>query len=292
MTREGPRKAKPFLKWVGGKRWFAEKHRDILPQCYKRYFEPFLGSGAVFFRLLPKKSFLSDANPDLIAVYKAIRADWRNVWRHLLCHRRHHSKEHYYRTRSSGPRTPASRAAKFIYLNRTCFNGLYRVNQEGVFNVPKGTKESVVLPDDDFGAVAEALKGASLTCRDFGKALANTREGDFVYADPPYTVKHNMNNFVKYNESLFSWEDQQRLAAALTAASERGVMVMLSNADCPDVRALYPKSVWSFHVLTRASLLASSGSKRKTTTELAISNYTVEGANQETAGHERARPTR
>ncbi len=230
---------KPFLKWAGGKRWLLSDHRTIFPKAYKRYFEPFLGSGAVFFGLCPGHAYLSDSNKELIEAYCAIRDNWKLVWERLLWHQRHHSWEHYYLTRASKPRSLASCAAKFIYLNRTCFNGLYRVNRKGVFNVPKGTKNTVTFPDDDFAMVARALRNTHLVCRDFEEMLYKTKSGDFVYVDPPFTVQHNQNNFIKYNERLFSWEDQKRLANAVGEASNRGALVLVSNADSPSIKRLY-----------------------------------------------------
>ena len=253
-------------------------HPTVFPKDYKRYFEPFLGGGAIFFRLRPSQAYLSDVNQDLIEAYCAIRDNWRSVWKRLLWHRRNHSKEHYYRTRASAPKSPASRAAKFVYLNRTCFNGLYRVNREGAFNVPKGTRDMVTFPDDDFAAVADVLQSVRLVCRDFEEALSEAGVGDFVYADPPYTVQHNQNNFIKYNERLFRWEDQKRLVKAATEASRRGALVLVSNADSPSIGELYSAAEWNRVVLHRHSLLASAACKRHTTTELAIANYDLDGS--------------
>ncbi|MCG2723055.1 MAG: Dam family site-specific DNA-(adenine-N6)-methyltransferase [Thermodesulfovibrionales bacterium] len=274
---------KPFLKWAGGKRWLVSKHDAIFPKEYKRYFEPFLGSGAIFFSLAPSRAYLSDVNANLIEVYTAVRDDWRAVWNRLLWHSRHHNKEHYYGTRASKPGTAASRAAKFIYLNRTCFNGLYRVNRKGIFNVPKGTKNSVIFPDDSFEKIANLLRSAQIVCSDFEESIDKTGIGDFIYIDPPYTVKHNMNNFIKYNELLFSWEDQERLATAATKASKRGALVLISNADSKYIKRLYSNDEWNHIVLSRHSIIASAACKRQTTTELAIANYNLCKSQQNTA---------
>lgn len=133
----------PFLKWPGGKRWFVACHAHLLPTEYGRYVEPFLGSGAVFFHLQPKRALLSDMNAELIATYKAVKADAADVERLLRAHHRRHTHEHYYAIRDARLRTASTRAARFIYLNRTCFNGIYRVNLDGVFNVPVGTNTAV-----------------------------------------------------------------------------------------------------------------------------------------------------
>ena len=201
----------PFLKWAGGKRWFIFQHKDLFPQQFGTFFEPFLGSAAVFFELKPKKAKLSDVNSDLINVYQVIKTDWNALRKQLVKHQRWHSTEYYYNVRAQVPRTPITRAAKFIYLNRTCWNGLYRVNRKGQFNVPIGTKSSVILGTDNFQELSTILKSATTDTMDFERAIDTAQENDFAFIDPPYTVKHNHNGFIKYNERLFSWEDQVRL---------------------------------------------------------------------------------
>lgn len=263
---------KPFLNWAGGKRWLVSTHPQALQRAPGRYIEPFLGSGAVFFHLLPESSLLSDTNSHLVEAYAAVRDDPERVLEKLREHHRRHSRDYYYRMRSSQPRKPATRAARLIYLNRTCFNGLYRVNLKGEFNVPIGSKQSVILSDDDFEAWAIALAGSELVVQDFETTIASAGRGDFVYADPPYTVKHNMNNFVKYNERIFSWSDQVRLARCLNAAAERGARVVLSNADHPSIRDLYAAPRWNHVGVFRHSRLAASSDHRRRTTELLISN--------------------
>jgi len=261
----------PFLKWAGGKRWLVQRYVGFMPVRFNRYFEPFLGSGAVFFHLLPSRAVLADINPDLIEAYRAIRDNWRAVLRYLRVHHANHKPTYYYRIRDSRPVSPYVKAARLIYLNRTCFNGLYRVNKEGVFNVPKGTKNTVLFPDDDFCAIAHALKMCELLNEDFARVISRAGEGDFVYADPPYTMKHNNNNFIKYNEMLFTWQDQLRLAETLHGAKNRGAMIVLSNADHPSITSLYA----GFGKITRIhrhSVLAADSKKRRGTTELIITN--------------------
>ncbi len=199
----------PFLKWPGGKRWFVSSHAELLPTDFRVYREPFLGSGAVFFHLNPQRAVLSDTNRELIATYRAIKSDALAIERRLRRHQSLHDDDHYYRTRNA-PRTADLRteAARFLYLNRTCFNGIYRVNLQGVFNVPRGTKTAVVLPTDDFAEVRRVLWRAKLESCDFEPAIDRAEPGDLVFADPPYTVRHNNNGFVKYNETLFSWADR------------------------------------------------------------------------------------
>jgi len=260
----------PFLKWAGGKRWLANNSAFSVPTYDGRYIEPFLGSGSIFFSLRPKQSILSDLNKELISTYGSLRDEHEKVLSYLKVHARKHSKKYYYKIRDQfRPRSSSSRAAKFLYLNRTCWNGLYRVNLNGRFNVPKGTKSKVILETDDFASVSRALKGAKLLCSDFEAIIDGANEGDFIYADPPYTVRHNMNGFIKYNEVLFSWEDQRRLSSALVRASKRGAKFVLSNADHMSVRDLYA-NVASIKTVNRASIISGDRDARGITTELLV----------------------
>lgn len=260
----------PFLKWAGGKRWLMRSHgKSFDLSGIERYVEPFVGSGAVFFGLCPKRSLLNDANVELIETYRAIKGDWRLVLRLLSTHQRLHSDSYYYQVRDSSPFSAAERAARFIYLNRTCFNGLYRVNRRGEFNVPRGTKDAVLLETDNFESISKRLKHATLRSGDFERVVAQCGRGDLIYADPPYTVKHNNNGFIKYNERLFSWSDQERLKHALVAAASRGAKVLISNADHPSIRELYADA--NCEVAERHSVMASESVRRRRTTELLIS---------------------
>ena len=209
----------------------------------------------------------------MIETYEAVKNDPGVVLAALQRHKRQHSVEYYYRVRSTKPRLAATRAARLIYLNRTCWNGLYRVNLRGEFNVPKGSKNAVIFPDDDFAEWSRLMANTDLATQDFSETLAGAAEGDFVYADPPYTVQHNNNNFVKYNEQIFSWADQVRLADALHAAARAGAKVLISNADHPSVRALYSGPEWTIVQLSRHARLAASSEKRGRTTEIVVANY-------------------
>jgi DNA adenine methylase len=211
----------PFLTWPGGKRWFVLHHAHLLPSNYGTYIEPFLGSGAVFFHLQPRKALLGDKNEALIATYQAIRNDPTGVRRHLRKHNHNHSEDYYYFVRGKPMRTRVTRAARFVYLNRTCYNGIYRVNVNGMFNVPIGGKTSVLLDTDDFTATARALRRATLRPGDFEHLIERATAGDLVFADPPYTVRHNNNGFVRYNEKMFSWADQERSTAGYPVSPDR-----------------------------------------------------------------------
>lgn len=259
----------PFLKWAGGKRWLVEKHPALLNFEHDRFIEPFLGSGAVFFKLLPKRSILSDRNHELIETYRAIKDNWEKVNKLLERHHKSHSKEYYYATRSKIFRSPEARAAKFIYLNRTCWNGLYRVNLQGKFNVPIGTKTNVLMDTDDFQSISEALTNTSLITGDFENVIDQSKSGDFVFVDPPYTVKHNNNGFIKYNEHIFSWDDQVRLRDSVSRAASRGAKVIVTNACHASILELY-EGVGDLIQLNRSSVIAGKSAARGKYEEVVI----------------------
>lgn len=262
----------PFLKWPGGKRWLIENHKDLLPHRINgRYIEPFLGSGAVFFHLHPQAAVLSDMNRDLIETYEAIRLNRRavveNLWDHHFLHQR--TPERYYDVRENIPETIDTRAARFIYLNRTCFNGIYRVNLKGEFNVPRGSKTKVIMPDDDWHGWSMALRNAELLSSDFQPLVDQAEKGDFLFVDPPYTIHHNLNGFIKYNEILFSWSDQIRLAESLDQARKRGARILMTNANHESVRALYGRG-FKKSVVSRYSSISAKSEGRSSFEELII----------------------
>lgn len=264
--------AAPFLKWAGGKRWFVDRFLNLIPHNYARYVEPFLGSGAMFFALRPSGALLSDLNPDLINCYCAVRDAPESITEKLAEHHRRHSKVHYYATRSVKPEDPIEWAAWFIYLNRTCWNGLYRVNRRNEFNVPIGTKTNVILSNDDFFATSRLLSGVEVLHQDFEATLDAACVGDFVFVDPPYTVKHNLNGFLKYNDKIFSWSDQIRLRDAVVRATERGALVLVTNANHSSIREIY-EGVGKQQVVKRASVLAASSAHRVDTEEIVIQTW-------------------
>lgn len=263
------RPLKPFLKWAGGKRWLFESRQFALPKFDGRYIEPFLGGGAVFFENQPANAILSDANNRLIELYIVIR-DHLNEFEGLI--REHallHSRQYYYELRAEELATPVRRAAQFFYLNRTCWNGLYRENLRGQFNVPIGTKQTVIFEADDFPAWSKALHRSVLLHRDFEVAIDEAQAGDFIFVDPPYTVRHNMNGFVKYNQNIFAWQDQVRLRDALLRAAERGALFAMTNADHESIRELYA-GVGQQRQLNRHSVIAGKAAHRGHSTELLI----------------------
>lgn len=259
----------PFLKWAGGKRWLASKILSTIDSISGRYIEPFLGGGAIFFALRPRQALLSDTNDELINAYCAIRDDPECVSKLLDSHQKLHSTDFYYQIRSYRPREKYRKAARFIYLNRTCWNGLYRVNLEGTFNVPIGTKSTVVMASDDWSTLARQLRSTELICQDFEASIDTARCGDLVFADPPYTVKHNLNGFIKYNNALFSWADQIRLRNAVLRAKERGANIIVTNACHESIRELYQDG-FVLEPLSRASVLAGSALHRGRYDELLI----------------------
>jgi DNA adenine methylase len=261
---------KPFIKWPGGKRWFIEKHYAFLPSHVSgTYIEPFVGGGSVFFALRPPRAQLSDTCADLIATYRGVRNQLENVKRLLDEHSLAHCTDYYYHVRDQQPGLLAERAARFLYLNRTCFNGIYRVNRQGRFNVPIGNRTSISRQDDQFGNWSRALRKAKVLMCDFEDAIDNAVSGDFVFADPPYTVRHNLNGFLKYNEVLFSWDDQLRLHAALLRAKRRGVSILMTNANHESVRTLYLAG-FSQSVVSRYSSIAGLAQHRERFDELVV----------------------
>lgn len=261
----------PFLKWAGGKRWFVQRHSDLLPKTFNRYIEPFLGGGSVYFHLQPDKALLGDTNPDLIAAYRCIKQNWKGVVKSLQHHDRNHSGDHYYAVREKRPKEDVPRASRMIYLNRTCFNGIYRVNLRGEFNVPRGTKDAVLLDTDRFDEMSKLLAGADIRVADFEQLIDEAKAGDFVFADPPYTVRHNFNGFVKYNEKLFSWQDQERLAEALIRAKSRGAHILSTNANHSSIRELYADQGFTLVTTSRFSSISAASEHRKQFDELIIS---------------------
>jgi len=229
---------RPFLKWTGGKRWLSSEINDILLASRKRYYEPFLGGGAVFFSLRAWPATLSDINGDLITTYVQVRDNVDAVISRLQ--RLEIDRATFSRLRAMRPRSPVTQAVRMLYLNRTAFNGMYRVNSRGEFNVPFGCKEGTILCDEQLlRAASRALQNRTLVETDFEKVIDSAGAGDLVYADPPYTTCHDNNGFRRYNESLFLWADQERLAKACKRAVRRGASVVVSNAAHREIALLY-----------------------------------------------------
>ncbi len=257
---------KPFIKWAGGKRWLTTQPSFEIPEFTGRYIEPFLGGGAIFFFLRPTSAILSDANPRLIETYVAVRDNWRRVEQMLKWFQTRHTVQFYYQERARVRRKPHTRAAQFLYLNRACFNGLYRENLAGVFNVPIGAKERIIFDDEDFEKISAALGSAEIYDSDFEAVIDRAGEDDLVFADPPYTTAHNVNGFVKYNQRIFCWNDQIRLKNAVVRAVGRGARIVLTNANHESIRLLYD-DVGEYRPIERVSVMAGKAMHRRRTAE-------------------------
>lgn len=237
--------AQPIVKWAGGKSRLLPELFARLPERWGRYFEPFGGGAALFFALAPERGVLGDANADLVRMYRALAADVTPVIRKLRSHARAHSEPYYYgaRARWNAKRAAwaaATGAAAFIYLNKTCYNGLWRVNRAGGFNVPCGryTKPPICVPDA-LWAAHHVLARAELRCGDYRATVDDAERGDLVYLDPPYEPVTATAKFTSYTSTAFGRDDQRALAEAARRLVARGCHVVLSNSDTPLIRALY-----------------------------------------------------
>jgi DNA adenine methylase len=237
--------ASPIVKWVGGKTKLLPDLLARMPERYGRYYEPFAGGAALFFRLAPRRAVLADSNPDLIGLYMAVSSDVNAVIRRLQAHRDEHDEAHYYEMRTRWNdrdqqwSTP-ERAAAFIYLNKTCFNGLWRVNRSGAFNVPIGryTDPPICVPEA-LRAAQQVLSRAEIRRADYRTAVKDAKPGDFLYFDPPYDPVTTTANFTSYTADAFGPDEQRSLADTARELVERGCQVMLSNSDTPFIRSIY-----------------------------------------------------
>lgn len=272
---------KPFLQWVGGKRGMIEQYKNLLPKRFGEYFEPFFGGGALFFHLNPNIAHINDNNPELVIAYKAVRDNPENVIDILAELRRKHSKELYMRIRSLdrdydllGELSSEEIAARMIYLNQTCFNGVYRVNQKGQFNVPIGSSLNRVICDPfAIRNASKALQKDEITCLDFEEAVRGVSKGDFVYLDPPYFPISEYSDFTRYTKEKFYKQDQVRLMQQFTELHNRGAYVMLSNSNADFIKEIY--SDFHIHPVSSGRLLNSRKEKRNKITELVITSYKV-----------------
>jgi len=250
--------AKPFVKWVGGKRQLLPSIGDIIKPRLEpgaRYHEPFIGGGAVFFHLQPKRAFLTDSNERLIRTYRGVQKDVEGVIRRLRSYP--HDKRFYLQTRARDIDTEddVEIAAWFIYLNRTGYNGLYRVNSKNGFNVPFGDYKNPTICDaDNLRACARALRGARIDTRDFESVLTRAKPGDFVYFDPPYIPLTATSRFTDYTSEGFSDAEQVRLRDVALELKARGVSVLLSNSSAQRVYDLYAKHFKCQEALARRSV--------------------------------------
>lgn len=275
------REAQPFIKWVGGKTQLLGQFDRLFPAEVERYFEPFIGGGAVFFHLKHRfpwmRAFLRDINPELINTYRAVRdhapALMSRLDEHLAAFRT--NRENYFYEVRAKHQLPENqiveRAARMIFLNKTCFNGLWRVNARGEFNVPIGSHKNPSLYDEEnILAASRALEGVHLEVQDFRVTLAETRRGDFAYVDPPYYPVSLTASFTSYTKEDFGVEEQHELHAVCASAAARGVRLMISNSDTPFIRKLYRD--FQIHTVQARRAINCDGSKRGEVNEVVVTN--------------------
>lgn len=278
-------KAKPFVKWAGGKRQIIDKLLKLVPIEYNTYFEPFVGGGALLFELSPKKAVINDSNKELINVYKMISTDegYEAVVKLLNTYEKKHSEEFFYKIRNKDKDkakfsmlTDTERAARTIYLNKACFNGLYRVNSKGEFNVPFNKKLKINTYDSQNMILAYVYfqsNDITMLNTDFEEAIKNAKKGDFIYFDPPYDSE-NDTTFNSYTEEGFGKDEQIRLARVYKELSDKGCYVMLSNHNTTLINELYKD--YNIHIISAKRNINSKGNKRGNVEEVIITNYEVD----------------
>jgi DNA adenine methylase len=265
-----PEAGRPFLKWAGGKRQLLPSLMQLAPRDASTYFEPFVGGGALFFALQPKRAVLADVNKRLIRTYKGVKNNVEEVIRQLKGFK--YTSEFFYRFREQDidAGTDADVAAWFIYLNKTGFNGLYRVNRDNRFNVPFGRYVNPTICDKDtLRACSTALANADLLVADFASVVKEARRGDFVYFDPPYVPLSATSSFTSYTSQGFGHEQQKRLRDTARKLKKRSVRVLLSNSSAPSVRELYAEG-FDVTEVSATRLVNSKASARGPIVELLI----------------------
>lgn len=260
------------MRWAGGKRWLLPTIRDLIGDTeIAVYHEPFLGGASILLGL-PQfpKAHVGDTNAELIATFRAIRDHPEELAEAVR--RPANDSKTYYKVRESSPDVAVERAARFIYLNHTSFNGIYRVNLAGKYNVPFGDRSSPQIPTlERLRQVSERLKDATLHHRDFATCIGNVGKGHLVFLDPPYTVAHNFNGFVKYNQRLFSFDDQRRLSELIDGVKKKGAYYILTNARHESIAKLFDKGD-SVMETSRKNVIGGAGADRGSATEYLFTN--------------------
>lgn len=274
---------KPFVKWAGGKRQLIPILNENLPESFGTYFEPFLGGGALLFHILTERNVqkcsISDLNSDLILAYTTIKSRIDELISSLKNHEKHYHKNpksYYYLIRNSNPRSEIEKTSRLLFLNRTCFNGLYRVNSKGKFNVPLGRYTNPnIVNEDNLRLVSEALQSSriSIKCRDFESILRDVKKGDLVYFDPPYQPVSSTANFTSYTNKDFTSDDLFRLGEICTKLDSKECKVMLSNSDSKEVSAMFEGKSWKIQRIQANRAINSNSKKRTGHFELLIKNY-------------------
>lgn len=274
---------KPFVKWAGGKRQLLPEIEKHLPENFSSYYEPFLGGGALLFRLLfgtkNLRGYVSDLNSDLILAYVTIRDKLEDLLESLEKHSDNYfvnSKTYYYSIRESNPKNQVEKVSRLLFLNRTCFNGLYRVNSKGKFNVPLGRYTNPnIIQEENLRSVNQFLNHNKIIikCQDFSSTVEKAKSGDFVYFDPPYHPVSKTANFTSYTNINFYFNDLKRLAKVSNNLSRKGVQVMLSNSSSKHVLDLFSNKNWKIIEIEANRAINSDSNKRTGHTELLIKNY-------------------
>lgn len=273
---------KPFVKWAGGKRQLIPILSREFPQKYGTYYEPFLGGGAVLFHLLSQspnqKCSVSDLNSDLVLAYVTIRDRVDDLISSLQNHSKKYfenKNSYYYKVREKEPKEQIEKTSRLIFLNRTCFNGLYRVNSKGKFNVPLGRYSNPnIVNEENLRAASNILqsKKISIKCRDFSSILDDAKKDDFVYFDPPYQPVSQTANFTSYTNRDFNLEDLKRLADLCNDLDSKGCKVVLSNSNTSEVKDMFDKS-WQIKTIEANRAINSDSKKRTGHSELVIKNF-------------------
>lgn len=275
----------PFLKWAGGKRQLLPEIRKYIPKYFTNYYEPFIGAGAVLFDLKPHNATINDVNAELINVYNVIRTDVDNLVHDLQKHQ--NNQEYFYeiraldRTEAYRHLSPLQRASRLIYLNKTCYNGLFRVNSKGQFNVPFGKyKNPSIVNEGVLRAVSDYLNNNHVTIlnEDFEEAVRNAGEGDLVYFDPPYDPVSETSSFTSYSNEGFTRDDQTRLRDLYLELHKRGSYVLLSNSDTPFINEIYQELHTSnpeicIKKVQASRSINSQGAKRGKINEVLVVNF-------------------
>ncbi len=274
---------KPFVKWAGGKRQLIPEIQKHLPEKFSSYFEPFLGGGALLFHLLSEnenlKGYVSDLNSDLILSYVTIRDNLNGLLKSLQKHSDNYfsdSKSYYYSVRESNPKSQIEKVSRLLFLNRTCFNGLYRVNSKGKFNVPLGRYSNPnIVQEENLRSVNQFLNHNKIIikCQDFSSTVEKIKKGDFVYFDPPYQPVSKTANFTSYTNGNFGLNDLKRLAKVSNQLAKKGVNVLLSNSSSKQVRELFSSKYWEINKIVANRAINSDSNKRTGHSELLIKNY-------------------
>ena len=274
---------KPFVKWAGGKRQLIPVLNQHIPKNFSSYFEPFLGGGAMLFHMVsknPKQNcIVSDLNSDLVLSYITIRDKVNELISSLKNHSKNYfknSKSYYYTVRDSEPKSQVEKTSRLIFLNRTCFNGLYRVNSKGKFNVPLGRYTNPnIVNEENLRAVNEVLKSEKfqISCRDFSAILDDVKKNDFVYFDPPYQPVSTTANFTSYTNRDFTYDDLKRLCELCEKLDSKNCKFMLSNSNSKEVLEIFSKNSWKIKKIEANRAINSDPRKRTGHSELLIKNY-------------------